>query len=362
MSEENTVEQVERDSAYHNRNLTLRELALNNLIQRLPEEEPGPIEYLNTVWAKIRCGHLSLIIPPFVNPIEADILVLVGQDTGTPVAAFQSSINGGELWDRTDPDNAFTGSFFDVGINGDVVLAVGDFEEIQKYSIFTASLVQKNGGGADRLHCIAYGNGVWIAAGENGKILKSTDGGESWADKSIGGTDSIDDITYFNNRFVAISEYGYYFISIDLGETWTKTAFSTSVGIFEPNGLINDGTKLIAYGEWEDGAPGPADIPAIAISTNGYDWTVEVPNVENYPQAALTYARIEGGAYINGVHILTGDQSFLYSYDGGKTWVLRQYPLGNSVSVAPHPGYHFCFVGRINDDLPFAIYRSGRFY
>ena len=112
---------------------------------------------------------------------------------------------------------------------------------------------------------IAYGNGRFVAVGDEGKMAYSDDG-TTWtavADSTIWesdygfGTFPITAITYDNNRWVAGGREGKIAYSDDNGVTWTAVANSTiwdytnsygDTAAFEIKGIAYGGDKFVAVG------------------------------------------------------------------------------------------------------------------
>jgi len=102
--------------------------------------------------------------------------------------------------------------------------------------------------GTSVINGIAYGNGKFIAVGEDGKMASSTDG-KTWTSvdaSAVFGTSNIYDIAYGNNQFYAVgsstlldnAKCGY---SKDNGATWTSTdnTFKTIFGNYI-SGIVYD--------------------------------------------------------------------------------------------------------------------------
>ena len=70
------------------------------------------------------------------------------------------------------------------------------------------------------LHDIAYGKGVFVAVGNQGRISKSLDGSEWNTDVSIGNLD-LYKIIYAQDQFVAVGEFGLIINSED-GIHWSE--------------------------------------------------------------------------------------------------------------------------------------------
>jgi len=108
------------------------------------------------------------------------------------------------------------GLFVAVGDNGAIITSPDG-----------VSWIARSSGTNNRLNGIAYGNGLYVAVGENARILTSPDG-MTWADRSDlqPFIPSLTEITFGNGMFVAsgvFDRYIYSFTSLD-GATWTNGA------------------------------------------------------------------------------------------------------------------------------------------
>jgi hypothetical protein len=80
------------------------------------------------------------------------------------------------------------------------------------------------GNGNSAINGIAYGNGKFIAVGDDGKMASSADG-KTWTSldaSTIFGTSNINDIAYGNNQFFAVSQDGKSGYLKDNDSTWTS--------------------------------------------------------------------------------------------------------------------------------------------
>lgn len=57
------------------------------------------------------------------------------------------------------------------------------------------------------LNGVAYGNGTFVAVGEDGTILTSRDG-RNWTRQTSGTSKDLDGVAYGNGTFVAVGKYG----------------------------------------------------------------------------------------------------------------------------------------------------------
>ena len=70
------------------------------------------------------------------------------------------------------------------------------------------------------LSSVACGNGVFVAVGDSGWILRSLDG-TTWTLKNPGTVNDLYSVTFGNNLFVAVGAGGTVLVSSD-GATWTE--------------------------------------------------------------------------------------------------------------------------------------------
>lgn len=116
----------------------------------------------------------------------------------------------------------YAGHFRAIAAGGDVAVAVGhtygDVEDIGLWST-TADGVTWSGeqtGGAP-FRAIAFGNGMFVAVGDEGRVSSSTDG-QAWTDTDLGG-EAIRDVAFAAGEFVLAADSAYW-TSTD-GTTWT---------------------------------------------------------------------------------------------------------------------------------------------
>lgn len=108
---------------------------------------------------------------------------------------------------------------------------------------------------------VAYGNGIWIAVGINGTILKSTDN-KTWVSKTSGTSQNFYYALYDGTQFVAITmKYGYVYSSTD-GETWTLNSSIGSSSVYIRGFDYKDGLYIAL-----------TDTPRIKTSTDLVTWT-----------------------------------------------------------------------------------------
>lgn len=350
--EKTTQEQVVDNALYHNRNLTLRELAFSNLIQRFFDafEIPNPAD---TQFRAIAGGRLN--IPVGGDAFEetgVDVVCIVGEDGVAPAAICLVSDDGGESFGSPGLDGGFTGGLNAVAIEDNVLLIGGENAEIQKLNLSSASWEQKNTGGSLNITVFKKGGGVWLAGGEDGLLLKSTNNGNSWSDKSIASGPGFDSLAYGKGRFVTADEDEIWY-STDLGESWASKTISPPSGMtdFEFGKIIFDGNQFLCPVLGTDGA---YYYPYIAKSENGTDWVFErlpggiisIPFGIIFSEEEDTYIILGERASLSGACC-----AFWVSYDGAKTWNSKNVALRSvgSLHAVAYSGRSFHFIAYLNN-------------
>jgi hypothetical protein len=156
--------------------------------------------------------------------------------------------------------------------------------------------------GTTSLSRSAYGDGLWVATGETGKLATSPDG-ITWTQRtsSFGGN-VIQDVAYNNGLFVAVGDSGKLATSPD-GITWTQQTSS-----FGTTNILS-----VAYGNGLWVATGGTG--KLATSPDGITWTQRT--------SSFGTTNIFGVAYGNGLWVATGDTGQLATSPDGITWTQR---------------------------------------
>jgi hypothetical protein len=69
---------------------------------------------------------------------------------------------------------------------------------------------------------VAYGDGVWLAGGGNGALMRSTDAAVTWTGlHPANGVNAVRSIAYGSGTFVAGTDGGVVSVSSDAGDSWT---------------------------------------------------------------------------------------------------------------------------------------------
>jgi hypothetical protein len=113
------------------------------------------------------------------------------------------------------------------------------------------------------LSAVAYGNGVFVAVGDNSTVARSTDGVE-WTISTAGAYGNLARVRFLDDQFMVVGSSDKLLLSPD-GINWTALTL--------PAGGIRD----VAYGNGTFLVAGPS----MYVSTNGSNWQPTVARVKN---------------------------------------------------------------------------------
>jgi hypothetical protein len=170
-----------------------------------------------------------------------------------------------------------------------------------------------------------------IGGGTGRKIFTSTDNGVTFNSAGGGpsGTTQLYGMAYGNGRFVAAGDQGYY---SDNGTSWTAISMIMS----------GDGSQVqcIGYGAGKFIAGG-SSYYKMASSTDGITWS-------QYTATGITSIQgsIQGIAYGNGVWVCVGLYGIAYSTNG-TSWTNISYS-SDTFNAIIYAGGYFAIVGRNN--------------
>jgi hypothetical protein len=164
----------------------------------------------------------------------------------------------------------------------------------------------------NNLNGVAYGNGRYVAVGDQGTIETSTDDGRTWTAEPSGVTADLRAVVYGGGLFVAVGSGGVVLTSPD-GVGWT---------VAQAPGAGADDLRAVAYGGGRFVAVG---CHAAATSGDGVHWSTSEP----FPCTALGGAT--GVAYGAGAWVVVGEAGYVSG--DGQNWT--------AVSVPVYPDYGF---------------------
>jgi photosystem II stability/assembly factor-like uncharacterized protein len=184
----------------------------------------------------------------------------------------------------------------------------------------------------ENLSAVIFGNGLFVAVGDNGTIITSPDG-VSWTERSSGVNNNLQGLTYGNGLFIAVGENGTIAISPD-GMRWTENKFEDPVGspisfyepVYENDVFVAVGGPLFQFG-----------IIGLYSSSDGINWKRASSTGGFLINYEMTYANGMFWALKESIslHPIPPGLSVVTSIDG-VTWV-RMEELVTSDFVMPYP-------------------------
>ncbi len=175
---------------------------------------------------------------------------------------------------------------------------------------------QTSGFGSDDIYTVAYGDGLWIAAGPGGELATSPDG-VTWTAQTSGfGSNAINAVAYGGGQWIAVGDSGFARGSPD-GVTWTNQTGGLGFG----SGVdIN----TVAYGDGLWIVAGTSG--KLATSPDGVTWTAQTSGFGSNSINAVAYG---GGQWI-----AAGWSGELATSPDGVTWTAQTSGMGHIYTVA----------------------------
>lgn len=257
--------------------------------------------------------------------IEDDIMAVVGTNTWNAIAygngkyvavganGYVTTSTDGVNW--TTPEQRLRTTARRITYANDYFLITYLFGSFGKsFDAVTWTYTNRIGSNLSDWYDIAYGNGIWIAVGDNGKygyITTSTDG-LSWTEPTIHTeVETIYSVTFGNGKFVAIGNGGYIFTSED-GQNWNSLKIEAlQPAIFEK--IIYANGLFVTCG-WQYTN---SYIGCISTSADGAAWSEPFKT---------EYSKWYDIVYRNGLFVCVGSNAngnACKSVDG-KNWTLFQ--------------------------------------
>ena len=268
---------------------------------------PSPIpqgavlkKYLNNAWQDVPGAQLSGNTATY-RVQDGGALDGDGAQNGQvvdPVALLEPSSSGGgaELtWTVR-----WAGQLSDLTYGNGRYVAVGNQGVVMTSPDGDLWVAQSSGTDAD-LRDVIYGNGTFVAVGVGGTILTSPDG-ERWTPQSSGVSAELLSVTYGNGLFVAVGAGGIILTSPD-GATWMQRSAGKADSL---TGVTYGDGRFVAVGLRYYGAETP-----ILTSLDGTNWTVVSSGTRTW---------LNGVAYGNGRFVAVGDFKTVLVSQDGLTW------------------------------------------
>jgi len=173
----------------------------------------------------------------------------------------------------------------------------------------TTWTTRTSGFGATAIRGVTYGDGLYVAVGETGKLTTSPDG-TTWTTRTSGfGTSNILGVTYGDELYVAVGDSGTMTTSTD-GTTWTTRA--SGFGTSEISGVTYGDGLYVAVGS----------SGTLTTSTDGTTWTART--------SGFGTTAIRGVTYGGGLYVAVGDSGKLTTSPDGITWTTRTSGFGTT--------------------------------
>ena len=193
--------------------------------------------------------------------------------------------------------------------------------------------VSESGGvfGSSQIYSIAYGgNGLFVAVGNERKIMRSTDYGVSWTLVADGENDlpaTMRSVAYGNNMFIAVGSRGT-IMSSPTGETWTNVPnpFTTYATPPDLRGVTFGDGRFMAVGTNSREVDGSSRVNRVIHSQNGTTWNVAANGSTEFDLNSVTYG--------NGRFVAVGPTGRLTmsNENDHATWVRVSDSILNSTS------------------------------
>lgn len=182
------------------------------------------------------------------------------------------------------------------------------------------------------LRSVAYGAGSFVAVGDNGTIITSTNG-FNWVPRQSGSTGELFGVVHGGGRFVAVGR-------LDSGSGYRGVIVTSTDGVswFTRDPGISNPLFAVTYGDGIYVAVGFFDE---AVSINGLEWSRESPNSYNF---------LRGLAYGNGRFVSGGEDTYTPGYQlnvspDARAWQSKTMGIEGSVWAITHGGGVFAAVG-----------------
>lgn len=167
-----------------------------------------------------------------------------------------------------------------------------------------------------KLNSAAYGNGVFVAVGDAGTILKS-DNGLTWSQMSPFTSNDLYGVTWSSayNKFFAVGKGGKAGYSNATGTSWNLLTSGTSQDL---HSIVESGGRCVAVGTMTGGAASMTITSADCAT--GTAWTATAIG----GVVALDKVIADGSTFI-----AVGTNGNVYSTTDGTTWQLHTFPVNN---------------------------------
>lgn len=247
-----------------------------------------------------------------------------------------STVNNNQTW--TGRNAQFGTSFgtnndiYSIAYGNNVWVAVGEDGKIRSSTdtvTWTTRTSNITAVGLSVIRAVAFGNNLWVAAGDGGAIRTSTDA-ITWTTQTSNittvGASSINSVAFGNNLFVAGANGGNMRTSTD-GVTWNTTTSNFGVSNISVVSYLNN--------LWLAGGNGSV----LRTSTDAVTWTT---------QSISGLSNFEGIAYGQNIWMAAGwdgTGGVIRASTDAVTWTTRPYPAQATILYSIGYGNNMWIVG-----------------
>ncbi len=262
---------------------------------------------------------------PFAYGYSLDFVngefLMAGSSLGTPILLARSSdATAWQVSPMAGPSSVPTG----------IAYGNGTYVAINQYEAFDSrdSVVWRRRFIPSSFIRVTFVNGLFAIAARSGEVWLSADG-EHWFARNTRIvhanelTGDVNGVAYGNGQFVAVGDDGVIVRSLDT-ITWAAVDSTTSKNLRD---VVFDGTKFIACGLYG----------ALLTSVNDVTWT---------DRRGGKTKDLYGIIYTNGQFVAVGYEGTILTSPNGATWTTRSSPNSRDLHAVTYGGGQYVAVGR----------------
>ena len=234
-------------------------------------------------------------------------------------------------WSNIIDINFGTSQVFDIHYGNSLFVAVGNDGKLSTSINGTSWTSRTSGFGtsSNSIRGVAYGNSLWVAVGQGGKCFTSIDA-VSWTSRTSGhGSTTINDVVYGGSLWITIGGNNKVYSSPD-GITWTgrSAGFSSTDSQLGNVEYLNSSTYIICGSQ-------SGISPRVSTSANGTSWSTRTTLLSGDAAVGSSF-----GSSLYVVNSNTGSISTAPSTDLA-TWTARGVAAGSTGGRIDFSGSRF---------------------